>query len=488
MAAWALARSGDWARRVVQWQLGGAHGDESLPDFYRYTLYNELYFLVDGGSIWLNTANAAPNSATCILSDLLKAKESAHAKCVPESAQQPGHDFHTRIHVDSIAAKLLEHDDECTRSGGYAALVGQFLYLEGHEYLMYNTYDVHFYASFALLMLWPQLELSIQRDFASCVPAEDLTERLMLAHGDRKPRKLAGCVPHDLGSPSEDPFVKTNVYNFQDVSKWKDLGPKFVLQVFRDYRHTLSADFLRDLYPTVLSVMDSTREFDTDGDGMIENGGFPDQTYDIWVAKGVSAYCGGLWVAACFATSEIANILGDTETRVKYTEIGDSARTVYTRQLWNGSYFNYDDSQSSHSDSIMADMLAGNWFCRICGLPPVVTSAQAISSLRTIHNMNVITFSKLNKQNSLIGAVNGMRPDGSVDNSCLQSREVWSGVTYALAATMMEESRVIAKYLEEQHGRSDDHGMIEDKSFVFEDRYCLRSISFADLKVGRVIS
>jgi len=40
------------------------------------------------------------------------------------------------------------------------------MYLEGHEYLMYNTYDVHFYASFALLMLWPQLELSLQKDFA----------------------------------------------------------------------------------------------------------------------------------------------------------------------------------------------------------------------------------------------------------------------------------------------------------------------------------
>lgn len=26
------------------------------------------------------------------------------------------------------------------------SIVGQFLYLEGHEYLMYNTYDVHFYS------------------------------------------------------------------------------------------------------------------------------------------------------------------------------------------------------------------------------------------------------------------------------------------------------------------------------------------------------
>lgn len=38
---------------------------------------------------------------------------------------------------------------------------GRFAYLESHEYLMYNTYDVHFYASFALVMLWPQVRSSL---------------------------------------------------------------------------------------------------------------------------------------------------------------------------------------------------------------------------------------------------------------------------------------------------------------------------------------
>lgn len=33
---------------------------------------------------------------------------------------------------------------------------------------MYNTYDVHFYASFALVMLWPKLELSLQYDMGEC--------------------------------------------------------------------------------------------------------------------------------------------------------------------------------------------------------------------------------------------------------------------------------------------------------------------------------
>lgn len=40
------------------------------------------------------------------------------------------------------------------------------------------------------------------------------------------------------------------------------------------------------------------------------------------------------------------------------------------------------------------------------------------------------------------GAVNGMLPDGRVDTSVLQSREIWAGVTYAVAAAMIQEEMV----------------------------------------------
>ena len=36
-----------------------------------------------------------------------------------------------------------------------------------------------------------------------------------------------------------------------------------------------------------------------------------------------------------------------------------------------------------------------------------------------------------------MGAVNGMHPNGKVDETCMQSREIWTGVTYSLAATML---------------------------------------------------
>ena len=41
-----------------------------------------------------------------------------------------------------------------------------------------------------------------------------------------------------------------------------------------------------------------------------------------------------------------------------------------------------------------------------------------------------------------MGAVNGMRPEGVPDRSSVQSDEVWIGVVYGLAATMIHEVRV----------------------------------------------
>ena len=49
--------------------------------------------------------------------------------------------------------------DATTSSVDEEADVGSFMYYESLEYLMYNTYDVHFYASWALVSLWPLLEV-----------------------------------------------------------------------------------------------------------------------------------------------------------------------------------------------------------------------------------------------------------------------------------------------------------------------------------------
>ena len=66
------------------------------------------------------------------------------------------------------------------------------------------------------------------------------------------------------------------------------------------------------------SVMKRSMKFDTDNDGMIENGGYADQTYDTWTATGTSAYCGGLWLAAIRVCVSLCVCIGCAEFLLGY--------------------------------------------------------------------------------------------------------------------------------------------------------------------------
>lgn len=84
--------------------------------------------------------------------------------------------------------------------------------------------------------------------------------------------------------------------------------------------------------------MDRCFAYDRDGDGLIENDGQADQTYDSWVMHGPSAYCCSLWVAALAAMAEIARILDDTFERTKFEDALAKAKKALYEKLWNGAY------------------------------------------------------------------------------------------------------------------------------------------------------
>ncbi len=375
MARDALLAYPAWEEQIDAWQKPILE-DNTLPDWYRMALFNELYYLVDGGVLW----------------------------GYPKDGPRPNEDQ-----------------------------MGNFGYLEGHEYRMVNTYDVHFYASWALAMLWPRLELSLTRSFAAAVLSEDHSMRVMIMDGKKAPRKLAGAVPHDVGWYDEDPWKRINGYFMHDTNQWKDLNPKFVLQVYRDYMITQDAHLLEDTWEAVCMAMETLLRHDHDGDGLIENAGFPDQTYDIWTVSGPSAYTGGLWLASLSAIAAIARRLGKPDQAARWQAIYEKGKAAYEAKLWNGRYYNYDCSRSRQHDSIMADQMAGQWYALACGLPEVVNPQHARSALKMVFDYNVMQLHK-----GEMGAMNGMRPDGKIDRTSLQSQEVWTGTTYALAAAMLQ--------------------------------------------------
>lgn len=379
-----------WQEKIEAWQNKVLNCSE-IPAWYKSALFNELYYLCDGGTVWLD-----PRDST----------EGANGD------------------TDNVHAHIKEYS--------------KFAYLEGQEYRMYNTYDVHFYASFALIMLWPKLQLSLQYDYGDAVLGEDNQTIKYCMHGIPGPRKTLNTAPHDVGDPEDEPWKRVNSYNIHPTHDWKDLNLKFVLQVYRDYYATQDKDYLEHMYPIMKALMESSLQWDTDEDGMIENGGFADQTFDAWIVHGVSAYCGSLWLCALRMFVESAKLLGHTEDHDRFVEVLNKAKESYEIKLWNGKYYNYDCSTSGYHDSIMADQLAGNWYLKAAGIfdngNPVFPDDHVKSALQSIFDNNVMKFA-----NGNMGAINGTRPDGKKDISSCQSEEFWVGVTYGLAAQMIQE-------------------------------------------------
>ncbi|KAG5894692.1 hypothetical protein JTB14_034740 [Gonioctena quinquepunctata] len=377
-----------WEQSIYDWQKPVLE-DSKLPDWYKGALFNETYYISDGGSLWFALE-------------------------------------------DEEIAKLPENDPRRT--------YGHFAYLEGQEYIMYNSYDVHFYASHALHKNWPHLQKCLQYDLRDFVSEEIKDKVTMLYDGQVVERKQAYTIPHDAGCPGEEPLSLINAYNIHDVSHWRDLNPKFVLQTYRDAFAT-SGDpdnkYIEDMYDTCYNIMQKSIKNDVDEDGLIENGGKPDQTYDSWVMTGVSAYCGGLWLGALYAMISMADQLGKLDDRTKFEDLFKKAKPAFENKLWNGEYYNFDCSKN-RSKSIMADQLCGHWYLRCCGVNSyeIFPKDHVDTTLNTIYKNNVQSFCDGN-----LGAVNGFL-DGKADDIAVQSVEVWTGITYALAATMISEGMI----------------------------------------------
>lgn len=380
IAAEGLGQWPQWRQQIDQWQAP-VLARSDLPEPLRMALFNELYDLASGGSLWTAASSADPQ--------------------------------------------------------------GRFGILECLDYAWYESLDVRLYGSFALLQLWPALDRAVLRSFARAIPAADPSLRPIgwyFTQGKGRveaARKLAGATPHDLGAPNERPFDATNYTAYQDCNLWKDLASDFVLQVWRTYQ--LAPDgkdlnFLADCWPATVQALEYLKGFDANNDGLPDNGGAPDQTFDDWALQGVSAYCGALWIAALEAALAMGQTLSlelglDTAlAQRQFSQWLAQARSNFDRLLWNGEYYRID--AESGTPVVMADQLCGDFYARLLGLPPVVSDSNALSSLKAVKEACFEGF-----EGGRLGVANGLRRDGTpLDPNGTHPLEVWTGINFGLAA------------------------------------------------------
>lgn len=407
--AWSIARTAlkhysHWQEQIQAWQQPILDRAD-LPAWFKMALFNELYDLTDGGTLWSAASDRDP--------------------------------------------------------------IGQFAVLECIDYRWYESLDVRLYGSFGLLLLWPELEKAVIRAFARAIPAADDTPRVIGYYytiGAESPmavRKAANATPHDLGAPNEHVWEKTNYTSYQDCNLWKDLPCDFVLQVYRDYLLTGATDWelLWDCWPAIVKALAYLKTFDIDGDGIPENSGAPDQTFDDWRLQGVSAYCGGLWLAALEAAIAIGHVLTTLpadhpiherepinvegisiqEAIATYQSWLERSLPLYEAKLWNGQYYRLDSD--SGSDIVMADQLCGQFYARLLKLPDIVPHDHAESALKTVYEACFLKFNRFigAGDRAYIGAANGVRPDGSPENpKATHPLEVWTGINFGLAAFLVQ--------------------------------------------------
>ena len=96
------------------------------------------------------------------------------------------------------------------------------------------------------------------------------------------------------------------------------------------------------MWPTVDAVLTRLSAFDTDGDGLLEHAGRPDQTYDTWPMHGPSAYAGSLWLAAVAAAEQMARRLGNDEAAARWEGWFERGQVAFDRRLWRGDHYAYD--------------------------------------------------------------------------------------------------------------------------------------------------
>ena len=385
IATTALKEYQNWLSQIQAWQQPIIERSD-LPDWFKMALFNELYDLAAGGTLWSAASTRDP--------------------------------------------------------------VGQFAVLECLDYRWYESLDVRLYGSFGLLMLFPELEKAVIRAFARAIPDRDENTRVIGYYytiNSESPlavRKAAGATPHDLGAPNEHVWEKTNYTSYQDCNQWKDLGCDFVLQVYRDFMFTGSNDFnfLTDCWNAIVETLNYLKAFDKDGDGIPENSGAPDQTFDDWRLQGVSAYCGGLWLAALEAAIAIGEVLLSREVQIDnlaaqksiYEAWLEKSRPVYQEKLWNGKFYRLDSE--SGSDVVMADQLCGQFYARLLQLPDIVPNECTLCALNTVYDACFLKFN-----DGKLGAANGLRPDGSPENpTATHPLEVWTGINFGIAAFLVQ--------------------------------------------------
>ncbi|GMV91253.1 MAG: hypothetical protein AMXMBFR82_10310 [Candidatus Hydrogenedentota bacterium] len=283
-----------------------------------------------------------------------------------------------------------------------------------------ETLVCRFNGSFPLALLFPECEKATMREFAKW-------------QGEN------GQIAFGFGTPAG---TQTPMMHLQIPI----VSSEYVLLAWRNYQLWQNEAYLDNAYSSVKDALRFCMTLDTDGDGLINEApgsetGFPaNQYYDIWPWWGTSAYTASIWLGALKAGIAMAERQDDAAFTAELQDWFDRGVAAYNDKLWTGEYYRLYSGTGDRpaSDTSLTNALCGQWFAYASGLGELVPHERIDSVIDSVL--------RLNAQATPYGAVNGVKPDGSVDTSfhdhsaVITIGEVWNFCAMAAFAGRAEDA------------------------------------------------
>ena len=220
-----------------------------------------------------------------------------------------------------------------------------------------------------------------------------------------------------------------------------------VVQIYRDWRLTGDAKWLRSIYPFAKKALGyAWVQWDRDRDGLVD--GDMHNTYDInfCTSNPLTQF---FYLAALKAVSRMAAAVGDTEFGAECARLESAGAKLTQDRLWTGEFYrqmgDFTDPSSpryQHGAGCLSDQLLGQLSATLAGLGDLVDPATIDSAVQSIfrHNFRAPLGDHENLQRVYaVGDEDGLLlcswPDGEIPAYPFPySDEVWTGIEYHVAA------------------------------------------------------
>ena len=226
-----------------------------------------------------------------------------------------------------------------------------------------------------------------------------------------------------------------------------------ILRIYREWKYTGDDEFLKGIWDNMMKALEfSIKEWDTDGDGVLD--GKMHVTYDIEF-YGPNTMTNTIYLGAIKGVVEMAEHLGKQDIADKYRALYEKASVLVDEKLFNGEYYiqeleDVDAYRYQYGIGCLTDQLLGQFMAQAAGLGYVLPKAHVKKALQSIYKYNfkecmddVPNVQRTYALNDEAGLVLCSWPKGGRPRfPFAYCDEVWTGVEYQVAVTMIKEGMI----------------------------------------------